>query len=79
VAKAVSVRLDDDALRALARLEASGLTRSQAIRDALIETADRRQRAAALRAEAAAIAGDADDQREMAEVARDMEDLRDPW
>jgi predicted transcriptional regulator len=77
--KAVSVRLDDDALRALARLEASGLTRSQAIRSALIETADRRQRTAALRDEAAAVAADADDRREMAEVASLMEDLRDPW
>ncbi len=79
MAKAVSVRLDDDALRALARLEASGLTRSQAIRAALIETANRRQRAAALRSEVAGIAADADDRREMAQVARVMEDLRDPW
>ena len=77
--KAVSVRLDDDALRALARLEASGLTRSQAIRSALIETADRRQRAAAMRDEAAAVAADAHDRREMAAVASLMEDLRDPW
>ena len=79
MAKAVSVRLDDDALRALARLEASGLTRSEAIRAALIETADRRQRAAALCDEAAAIAADTDDRREMAVVAILMEDLRDPW
>jgi len=77
--RAVSVRLDDDALRALARLEASGLTRSEAIRSALIETADRRQRSAALHDEAVAIAADADDRREMIEVASLMEDLRDPW
>jgi antitoxin component of RelBE/YafQ-DinJ toxin-antitoxin module len=79
VAKAVSVRLDDDALRALARLEASGLTQSQAIRAALIEAADRRQRAATLRDEVADVAADADDRREMAQVASVMEDLRDPW
>jgi metal-responsive CopG/Arc/MetJ family transcriptional regulator len=79
VAKAVSVRLDDDALRALARLEASGLSRSQAIRAALIETAERRQRAEALRDEVAAVAADDDDRREMAHVASVMEDLRDPW
>lgn len=79
VAKAVSVRLDDDALRALARLEASGLSRSQAIRAALIETAERRQRAEALRDEVAAVAADADDRREIAHVATVMEDLRDPW
>jgi antitoxin component of RelBE/YafQ-DinJ toxin-antitoxin module len=79
VAKAVSVRLDDDALRALARLEAAGLSRSQAIRVALIETADRRQRAAELSNEAAAVAADVDDRREMARVASVMEDLRDTW
>jgi antitoxin component of RelBE/YafQ-DinJ toxin-antitoxin module len=79
VAKAVSVRLDDDARRALARLEASGLTQSQAIRAALIEAADRRQRAATLRDEVADVAADADDRREMAQVASVMEDLRDPW
>lgn len=73
------MRLDDEALRALARLEAAGLSRSQAIRVALIETADRRQRAAELSDEAAAVAADVDDRREMAQVASVMEDLRDPW
>ena len=77
--KAVSVRLDDDALRALARLEASGLTRSQAIRLALIEAADQRQPRPPSRDEATVVAADADDRREMAEVASLMEDLRDPW
>jgi hypothetical protein len=48
-------------------------------RVALIETADRRQRAAELSNEAAAVAADVDDRREMARVATVMEDLRDPW
>src|SRR5262249_44682455 len=65
VGKAVSVRLDDDALRALARLEASGLSRSEAIRAALIEAADRRRKTASLRAEAREIAGDVSDRAEM--------------
>jgi hypothetical protein len=79
MARAVSVRLDDDALRALARLEASGLSRSQAIRTALVEAAERRRRAVAVRAEADTIAADPDDQAELAEVASLMEELRDPW
>jgi len=79
MARAVSVRLDDEALRALARLEAAGLSRSQAIRTALLEAAERRLRADALRAEAQEIAADPDDQRERAEVAGLMEELRDPW
>jgi hypothetical protein len=77
--RAVSVRLDDEALRALARLEAAGLSRSQAIRTALVEAAERRLRADALRAEAEQIASDPEDQRERTEVARLMEELRDPW
>jgi Arc/MetJ-type ribon-helix-helix transcriptional regulator len=79
VGKAVSVRLDDEALSALARLEASGLSRSQAIRAALIEAADRRRKVSSLRAEARAIAGDPTDRAEMAEIAALMEDLRDAW
>ena len=77
--KAVSVRLDDEALRALAQLEASGRTRSDAIRDAIVEAAARRRRADTLRAEVEAIAADPDDRREMAAVANLMEDLREAW
>jgi len=79
VPKAVSVRLDDDALRALRLLEAGGATQSEAIRDAIIEAADHRQRSARLRAEVEAIASDSDDRRETQDVASLMEDLRDPW
>jgi metal-responsive CopG/Arc/MetJ family transcriptional regulator len=79
MAKAVSVRLDEEALRALRLLESCGTTRSEAIRGAIIEAAEHRRRSARLRAEVAAVAADSEDRREMAEVANLMEDLRDPW
>jgi Arc/MetJ-type ribon-helix-helix transcriptional regulator len=78
MAAAISVRLDDDALRALAQLEASGLTRSEAIRKALVELADRLRKRKALAEEVAALEADEDDRREMLEVAALMESLRAP-
>ncbi len=78
VAKAISVRLDDTALRALRQLEASGMSRSAAIRKALIDGAAHLRRAESLRAEVAALEADTADQREMLEVAGLMEQLRAP-
>lgn len=78
MAKAVSIRLDDEALRALSQLEASGLTRSQAVRRALIDAALRAGRRQELAREAAALEADEDDRREMLEVAAVMESLRAP-
>jgi metal-responsive CopG/Arc/MetJ family transcriptional regulator len=75
---AISVRLDDEAMRALTQLEAGGLSRSEAIRRALIDTAARQQRGKALAAEVAALDADEADRREMLEVAAMMEDLRAP-
>lgn len=72
----ISVRLDDEALRALRRLEASGLTRSEAIRRALIDCADRLQHRAALREEVQTLEADENDRDEMLEVAALMESLR---
>lgn len=69
---AISVRLDDDAERALAQLEASGLSRSEAIRRALIEEANRQRRSSALAAEVAALESDPDDRAEMRTVAEFM-------
>jgi Arc/MetJ-type ribon-helix-helix transcriptional regulator len=69
---AISVRLDDEAERALAQLEASGLSRSEAIRRALIEAANRQRRSTALAAEAAALESDPDDRAEMRAVAEFM-------
>jgi len=73
---AISVRLDDETLRALAQLEATGLTRSEAIRRAILDSAARLQRRAALAAEVAALEADESDQREMLEVAAFMETMR---
>ena len=75
---AISVRLDDEAQRALAQLEASGLSRSDAIRRAIIDSAARQQRRQALADEVAALDADEADRREMLEVASVMESLRAP-
>lgn len=74
--QALSVRLDDEALRALGQLEATGLTRSQAIRLSLVETAARHRDEEALAAEVARLEADKDDRAEMLAVARIMESLR---
>jgi hypothetical protein len=73
---AISVRLDAETLRALAQLEATGLSRSEAIRRAILDSAARLQRRAALADEVAALEADGDDQREMLEVAAVMEIMR---
>jgi hypothetical protein len=78
VARAISVRLDDDAERALRALEATGLSRSEAIRSALLESARRLQRGKGLAAEVAALEADEADREEMLAVAELMESLRAP-
>jgi Arc/MetJ-type ribon-helix-helix transcriptional regulator len=55
MAKAISVRLDDEAERALRALEATGLTQSDAIRSALLTSAERLRRGRELAAEAAEV------------------------
>jgi antitoxin component of RelBE/YafQ-DinJ toxin-antitoxin module len=74
--KAISVRLDDDAERALRMLEASGLTPSEAIRSSLLASAERLNRRRALVAEAAALEADDEDRAEMISVASLMESMR---
>jgi len=76
VTSAISVRLDAETLRALAQLEATGLSRSEAIRQAILDSAGRLQRRAGLAAEVAALEADEDDRREMLEVAAVMEIMR---
>jgi len=73
---AISVRLDDEAQRALAQLEASGLSRSEAIRKAILLCAHESRRRDALRAEMLALEEDKEDRNEMREVAALMETLR---
>jgi antitoxin component of RelBE/YafQ-DinJ toxin-antitoxin module len=75
----ISVRLDADAQRALAELEATGMTRSEAVRTGLIEAAHRLRDRQRLAAEAAMLAGDEADRDEARVVAQMMEDLRAPW
>jgi hypothetical protein len=75
VARAISVRLDDEALSALARLQATGLSRSAAIRSALVVAATRVRDRQALAAEVAAVEADEADRAEMREVVELMEQL----
>ena len=75
---AISVRLDDEAERALRRLEAAGLSRSEAIREALVQSANRLRRRSELAAEVAALDVDEEDREEMTAVAGLMESLRAP-
>ena len=74
--QAVSVRLDEEALSALGQLEATGLSRSEAIRIALVEAAARLRDRKALAAEVAALEADDVDRVEMIRVAEMMESLR---
>jgi Arc/MetJ-type ribon-helix-helix transcriptional regulator len=76
MAHAISVRLDDEAARALRALEAAGMSRSEAIRSALIESARRVQRRSQLAAEVAALEADDADREEMLAIASLMESLR---
>jgi len=78
MARAISVRLDDDALRALSNLQATGLSRSEAIRKALVDTAARLRRHASIAAEVRALEADQADREEMMAIAALMESLRAP-
>ena len=78
MSRAISVRLDDEADKALRALEASGLTQSEAIRAALLTSAQRLRRSRELAAEVAALETDPDDREEMLAVASLMETLRAP-
>ena len=79
VGAAISVRLDDESHRALMRLEAMGMTRSEAVRSSVVAAATRLTEHQSLAAEAAALEADEDDRREMREVAALMEELRASW
>lgn len=75
----ISVRLDDESFAALSLIEASGLTRSEAIRSSIVNEAARMRDKRTLAAEVAALEADEVDQAEMRAVARLMEELRAPW
>lgn len=75
----ISVRLDGDAQRALAELEATGLSRSEAVRRGLVTAAQRLRDRQRLIDEVAELASDEADREEAAAVSSMMEDLRAPW
>jgi Arc/MetJ-type ribon-helix-helix transcriptional regulator len=76
MSSAISVRLDPEAMQALAQLEATGISRSEAVRRAILDSAGRLRKRSALAAEVAALEADDDDKREMLEVAAFMESMR---
>jgi len=78
MAKAISVRLDEETERALQTLESTGLSRSEAIRSSLLSSAARLRRGRELAAEVAALEADEADREEMLTVAALMESLRAP-
>jgi hypothetical protein len=75
MAGTITFRPDEDASRALDVLTRDGTSVSVAVREALIDAARERARRA-LRSEAVALAADAEDRVESAQVLRDMETLR---
>lgn len=74
----VSLRLDDKTNEALRLLTRDGASRSEAIRDALLEAA-KRKRSVELRAAAEAAGADPADLAEARAVLEFMESLREPW
>lgn len=78
MARAISVRLDDEADKALRTLESTGLTQSEAIRVALLGEVRHRRQSKELAAEVAALEADEQDREEMLSVAELMEALRAP-
>ena len=75
MSSAISVRLDDDAERALRVLNACGMSTSDAIRSSLIESVHPVRRRDALAEEVAALEADKADRAEMLAVAALMESL----
>ena len=71
VERATSVRLDEEAQRALAELTSGGRSKSQAIRDALTVASDREWREQA-RKDAARLAADPADRAALAELRQDV-------
>jgi hypothetical protein len=79
VTRTVQARLDERAEDDLALLRGEVANDSEAIRLALRESAERRRRRSALRAEALRAAGDADDLAEARRVREDMDAVAAPW
>jgi hypothetical protein len=78
MSRAISVRLDDEADKALRSLEATGMSQSEAIRVALLSEVKRLRESKELAVEVASLEADAADREEMLAVAELMEALRAP-
>jgi len=76
VGEAISVRLDNEAARALRKVQATGLSQSEAIRQAILAAAKTLGNPQRLAIEIAALEADAEDRAEMLRVAELMEYLR---
>ncbi len=74
----VSVRLDLESFGSLRRLEATGLSRSDAIRHALVAAADRLWEPEVLAAEAAQLMNDSVDRAEMRRLGAELDGLDEP-
>ncbi len=75
VEKAISIRLDEEAQKALRTLTGSGRSQSDAVREAIVELA-RRGRRGDLAAEAKLLSDDREDRAEKVRVTHLMESLR---
>lgn len=76
----LSLRLGSDGVRALDEIaRRRGITRAEAARRAIAETAERERRRAGLAAEARRLMKDRAYVREAQEVAALMEEMRGPW
>jgi predicted transcriptional regulator len=77
MAETITIRTDEETERALDILTSEGISRSAAIRQAVIQAAERRERAALLRRAVLAMdIGEPDDVDVAAELARDRGDER---
>jgi len=77
--RAISVRLDARADEALRRLLDQGMSQSEAVRYALVQTVARRGPRMSLSAEARMLMASEDDRRESQDVLAFMETLGTPW
>lgn len=76
----LSLRLGDDGHRALEDIaRRRGITKAEAARQAIAETALRERRRSGLAEEVAALMQDPEDVAESLAVAKMMEELRGPW
>lgn len=79
MAHALSVRLDDEAHRALLTIQNTGLSPSDAVRTALVHEAARLRSKEVQRAEFLAAQADSEQQRILKESLEFLESLDDPW